>query len=172
MDVLLHAAPVAGRLRSRPFRQARGSPSGVPAYAVAAVAVLAATALASLLARVGLEPAADRIFSVSNAAGRALLLVAVAMGATSGRGPGFLAAALATAAVLLGPLLPIFSPQPPGFSGYDSAEILRDGVTVAAFVAVAAFVGSLAASRRRAEDALRERDLRLRLVSEQIPAGL
>src|SRR5687768_10432155 len=40
------------------------------------------------------------------------------------------------------------------------------------FLLVAILAGSLSSARRRAEDALRERDLRLRLVSEQIPAGL
>src|SRR5215208_1199514 len=155
MDVPLHAAPVAGRFQSRPFRPGGASPSGFMAYALAVVAMMAAAALSALLAQVERQRPEGAL--ISEAVGRALLLVAVTLGATSGHRAGFLAAALATAAVLLAPVLPIFTPDWGNYSGYNSLDLLRDGVSVGAFFAAAALVGSLAATRRRAEDALRER---------------
>jgi signal transduction histidine kinase/ActR/RegA family two-component response regulator len=92
-----------------------------------------------------------------------LFVVAVALAAWFG-GPraGLTAAALAAAAVVA------FLTLKPTPTPYTAADLLWAGSLMAAVV----FAAWLNAARRHAEQMLQERDTRLRLVSEQIPAGL
>jgi signal transduction histidine kinase/ActR/RegA family two-component response regulator len=92
-----------------------------------------------------------------------LFVVAVALAAWFG-GPraGLAAAALAAGAVVA------FLTLKPTPTPYTTADLLWAGSLMAAVV----FAAWLNAARRHAEQMLQERDTRLRLVSEQIPAGL
>jgi signal transduction histidine kinase len=120
-------------------------------YAVALAAFFAAALLTWML-RDQIFPARSPIF-----------LAAITLAAwVGGLGPALLVTFLAGAAMFS---MPWLSDE---LNHSWLANILWSG----SFVLVALLAGSLSSARRRAEDALRERDLRLRLVSEQIPAGL
>ena len=120
-------------------------------YLVALAAFFAAALLTWAL-RDPMYPARSPIF-----------LAAIALAAwVGGMGPALLVTALSGAAMFGMPWL--------------SDELNHSWVAnvfwLGSFLLVAILAGSLSSARRRAEEALRERDLRLRLVSEQIPAGL
>ena len=85
-----------------------------------------------------------------------------ARGVVRRAGAGLVAAALAAGAVVA------FLTLKPTPTPYTTADLLWAGSLMAAVV----FAAWLNAARRRAEQMLQERDTRLRLVSEQIPAGL
>ena len=130
---------------------ALGERIGLARFAVAVVTVVAAVAAAALL---GDHAPQARPF---------LLLVATAVSAWfGGLEPALLAAGLSVAALLLPPVVRH------GAAGVGFTEVI--GSVSCVLVALAA--GSLHAARRRAEQAIRERDARLALVSEQLPAGL
>jgi two-component system, chemotaxis family, CheB/CheR fusion protein len=124
---------------------------GMARFGVACVAVASAFLLAML----------PRAYAHGAAA--PLLLVAVVISAWfGGLGAALLAAGLASAGVLLAPTL---HGDPIRFTPTEFVEVVS-------FTFVALAAGSLHSARRRAEQAIRERDARLALVSEQIPAGL
>jgi PAS domain S-box-containing protein len=91
-----------------------------------------------------------------------LFLVAVAFSAWfGGVGPGVTASLASFAAIALFFHLP-------DLKDFGPAEMIRVG----SLLPVALFIGLLSQAKSRAEHALRERDARLQLVSEQIPGGL
>ncbi|HEY7118234.1 MAG TPA: ATP-binding protein [Tepidisphaeraceae bacterium] len=94
-----------------------------------------------------------------------LFLVAVAVSAwIGGVGPGLMATAASLLAIGgLVVLLNLGDMQKLG-----TVEVLR----ILSLLPVALFIGLLYSGKARAEQALRERDARLQLVSEQIPGGL
>ena len=120
-------------------------------YAVGLAAFLAAALLTWGLRNI-MQPAHSPIF-----------LAAIALAAwVGGGGPGVLVAGLSGAAMV-------------GMfwrSGALGQSWPANLLWTASFLLVAVLTGALGAARKRAEDTLRERDLRLRLVSEQLPAGL
>src|SRR4051812_29259014 len=92
-----------------------------------------------------------------------LFVIAVALAAcVAGPRAGFAAAGLAAGAVVAFLTL-IPTPMP-----YTTADLLWAG----SLMTVVVLAAWLNAARRRAEQMLQDRDTRLRLVSEQIPAGL
>ena len=120
-------------------------------YAVGLAAFLAAALLTWGLRDI-VQPALSPIF-----------LAAIALAAwVGGGGPGILVAGLSGAAMVA------MVWRSGGLGESWPANVLW----TASFLLVAVLTGALGAARKRAEDALRERDLRLRLVSEQLPAGL
>jgi signal transduction histidine kinase/CheY-like chemotaxis protein len=127
------------------------SRTGWTQYAIAVSAFLAATLLTWAL-RVEIYPAQSPIF-----------LAAITLAAwVGGFGPGLLVAGLSGAALFGMTLL------------WEEADYswVANVLWAGSFILVALLTCSLGAARKRAEEALRERDLRLRLVSEQLPAGL
>ncbi len=118
---------------------------------MAVVAVGAATLFTWLLWR-HLEPAITPLF-----------LVAVTI---SGWVGGLRSALVAVVLSVLGAGTLAVALDWPGQLGWQSV------IWTASFLLVGLLAGALNASRRRAEQLLRERDLRLKLVSDQIPAGV
>jgi len=92
-----------------------------------------------------------------------LFLVAVALSAwLGGVGPG-LTAGVASLVAIGGLVLLVGD-----IRHFGAVEVLR----ILSLLPVALFIGLLYSGKARAEQALRERDARLQLVSEQIPGGL
>ena len=92
-----------------------------------------------------------------------LFLVAVALSAwLGGVGPGLTAGAASLVAI--GGLVLLVG----DIRHFGTVEVLR----ILSLLPVALFIGLLYSGKARAEQALRERDARLQLVSEQIPGGL
>jgi signal transduction histidine kinase len=118
-------------------------------YAMAIVIVVAAAVLAHVIAGV--------------AESAPFFLVAVAISAwIGGTGPGLTAGGASLAAIAVLYVLPSNTEH------IRLVEVLR----ILSLLPVALIIGLLHARKTRAEQALRERDARLQLVSEQIPGGL
>jgi len=113
---------------------------------------------------VGAAAVLTHLFSQMAASAPAtLFLLAVAVSAwVGGTGPG-LTAGGASIAALAGLYL-----MPGDVKDIDAIEVLR----IASLLPVGLIVGLLHSRKLQAEQALRERDARLQLVSEQIPGGL
>jgi len=121
-------------------------------YVVALLIVGAAAVLTRLLPSATALPAMIPLF-----------LVAVALSAwLGGVGPGLMAGAASIAAIA-GLVFVVDDVHHLG-----GADVLR----ILSLLPVALFIGLLYSGKTRAEQALRERDARLQLVSEQIPGGL
>jgi signal transduction histidine kinase/CheY-like chemotaxis protein len=113
---------------------------------------------------VGAAAVMTRLFwGFTAAAPAAFFLVAVGVSAwIGGMGPGLMASGASFAAIA-GLILLL------GDVGHlDGVEVLR----ILSLLPVALFIGLLYARKSKAEQALRERDARLQLVSEQIPGSL
>lgn len=99
-------------------------------------------------------------------AGPMLLVLAVTLAAWfGGYGAALLAAALAAVCT------PLLSPRPAPATS-ESMVIFGHALAAACYAVAGLLVAALRAAREHVERALRERDARLQLVSEQIPAAL